>query len=223
MANRAYASFWTRDHSAAVMLDRLELLLGTVPASADKPGIASLVIRAVSPAEAPLVEYDFRAGPATAADAVTFAREYPNSDSAYEVEACWDLWRRGDDTGLWQRGPESLLLACYGEAYDEGVATESGHFLVDLGLEHLYTGHAGLLGLRGPGSEPRDPVEAEFFALMTQEDHLREYHEKTQKNIQQLMDWVQAIERALPVKRFLLWSEGEENLEARLDEILAVH
>jgi hypothetical protein len=27
----------------------------------------------------------------------------------------------------------------------------------------------------------------------------------------------------LPVERVRLWSEGEENFEARLDEILAVH
>jgi hypothetical protein len=31
------------------------------------------------------------------------------------------------------------------------------------------------------------------------------------------------VEKALPLERYLLWSEGEENLEARLDEILAVH
>jgi len=30
------------------------------------------------------------------------------------------------------------------------------------------------------------------------------------------------VEEALPVERFRLWSEGEENLEARLDEILVV-
>jgi len=30
------------------------------------------------------------------------------------------------------------------------------------------------------------------------------------------------VENALPVERFRLWSEGEENFEARLDEILAV-
>jgi hypothetical protein len=32
---------------------------------------------------------------------------------------------------------------------------------------------------------------------------------------------VQNVERTLPVERFSLWSEGEENLEARLDDILA--
>jgi hypothetical protein len=35
------------------------------------------------------------------------------------------------------------------------------------------------------------------------------------------LNWVEAIERALPVERSELWSEGEENMEARLDAILA--
>jgi hypothetical protein len=34
------------------------------------------------------------------------------------------------------------------------------------------------------------------------------------------MGWMRAVEEALPVERFRLWSEGEENFEARLDEIL---
>jgi tRNA A37 methylthiotransferase MiaB len=53
-------------------------------------------------------------------------------------------------------------------------------------------------------------------------DNLRQYHQKTRENIQQLMSWVRGIEQALPVEAVRLWSEGEENFEARLDEILAV-
>jgi hypothetical protein len=51
---------------------------------------------------------------------------------------------------------------------------------------------------------------------------LREYQEKTRENIQQLMGWMRTVEETLPVERVRLWSEGEENFEARLDEILAV-
>jgi hypothetical protein len=36
-----------------------------------------------------------------------------------------------------------------------------------------------------------------------------------------LFNWVEDIERALPVERSELWSEGEENFEGRLDAILA--
>ena len=205
------------------MLDRFERWLESVPVSAGRPGIANLVIRAVEPSEPPILEHDFSAGVANAAAVVALAREHRNADCSYEVEAHWDLWHRGPDSGLWQRGPQRLLLICHGEAYDNGVAADSGHFLADLGLEHLYTGHAGLLGTRGARSAPADPVEAEFLALMAEEEPLREYHERTRQNIQQLMDWIRAVEQSLPIERSVLWSEGEENLEARLDEILAVH
>jgi hypothetical protein len=223
MANRAYASFWIRDYSEALMLDRFERWLETVPFSAERPGFASLIIRAVEPSETPLLEHDFRAGEADAASVIALAREHRNPDCSYEVETHWNLWQCDLATGLWQRGPQRLLLICNGEAYDNGVAAEGGHLQADLGLEHLYTGHAGLLGTRGVRTAPADPVEAGFLARMSDEDYLRRYHEKTRQNIQQLLDWTRVVEQALPVERTLLWSEGEENLEARLDEILAVH
>jgi hypothetical protein len=58
---------------------------------------------------------------------------------------------------------------------------------------------------------------------MMNDERLHEYYEKTRANIQVLLNWVGAMEKALLLERHLLWSEGEENLEARLDEILAVH
>jgi len=223
MTNRAYASFWTRDYSEDLMLDRFERWLETVPLSAERPGFASLIVRAIEPSEPPVLEHDFRDEGADAATVIALAREHRNADCAYEVEAHWDLWNCDLATGLWQRDPQRLLLICNGETYDNGVAAESGHFQADLGLEHLYTGHAGLLGMRGVRTAPADPIETEFLARMADGDLLREYHQRTRQNIQQLLDWTRAVEQALPIERTVLWSEGEENLEARLDEILAVH
>jgi hypothetical protein len=222
MPNRTSVSFWTREHSEATRLDRFERLLGTVPLSAGRPGFASLVVRAVNPAETPLFECALGGATSGAAEVIALAREHQNADTAYEVEAYWDLWRRDAGTGRWQRGPEQLLLTCNGEAYDDGVAAEAGHFMADAGVEHLYTGHAGLLGSHGKRSAPSDPMEAELVTVMTREEDLREYYEKTRKNIQVLLDWVRAVEQTLPIEKYQLWSEGEENFEARLDEILAV-
>jgi len=56
---------------------------------------------------------------------------------------------------------------------------------------------------------------------MSVANNVREYHAKTRENNPQLMNWLDAVERALPVERSELWSEGEENFEARLDAILA--
>jgi hypothetical protein len=223
MANHAYVSFWTRDRAAQTMLDRFERLLATFPLSASWREFTGLVIRAVSPSEAPLAEHDLRGTAAGPADIMALAREHDNSDCSYEVEAHWDLWQRNLQTGVWQKSPERVLLISNGLTYDDRVAKQSGDFLADAGFEHLFTGHAGLLGGYGSRSAPSDPVEAEFLAWMTNEKHLHDYYERTRANIQLLLNWAASVEKALPLERQFLWSEGEENLEARLDEILAVH
>lgn len=221
MANRTYANFWTRDHSEATIIERFKRLLETVPRSASRSGFASLVIRAVSPAEAPVAEHDLRGVTLGPADVIELAREHLEADVAYEVEAYWDLWQRDADVGGWQRLPERLLLTFTGNMFDDGAAIKDGDFIADVGLEHLYTGHARLLGVNGARSAPSDPVEAEFLAVMTHEEDLHEYYEKTRLNIEQLLGWVRAVEQAVPLETYRLSSEGEDNFEARLDEILA--
>lgn len=223
MSNHAYASFWVRERSTETMLDRFERFLETFPLSSVWHEFSGFVIRAVSPSEAPLIESDLRRTMAAASDVIALAREHESADCSYEVEAHWDLWQRNVETGVWGKKPGRVLLICNGSDYDDGAAKESGDFLADVGFEHLFTGHAGLLGAHGARSAPSDPVEAEFLAWMTDEEHLQEYYEKTRANIQLLLSWVDSVEKALPLERPLLWSEGEENLEARLDEILAVH
>src|SRR6185437_2245318 len=223
MANHAYVSFWTADNSVLIMLDRFERMLETIPLSSTKPGFANLTIRAIGPAETPLFEHDLRSVQATPADVIGLARDHLNADVAYEVEAYWDLWQREQENGQWRRTPERLMITCNGETYDDGVAAQAGQLNADLGFESFYTGHSGLLGSNGGRSAPADPVEAEFISLMTHEEHLHEYYEKTRENIQQLLRWVRSVEQALPIAKYKLWTEGEENFEARLDEILAVH
>ena len=223
MANHAYASFWVRERAAETMLSRFERLLETFPLSSTWHEFTGFVIRAVSPSEVPLAEHDLSGTMAAASDVIALAREHDSADCSYEVEARWDAWQRNLETGVWEKRPEGVLLICNGADYDDGSWKDSGDFLGDVGFEHLFTGHAGLLGGYGARSAPSDPIEAEFVAWMTHEEHLHEYYEKTRANIQLLLNWVDSVEKALPLERHLLWSEGEENLEARLDEILAVH
>jgi hypothetical protein len=223
MANHAYASFWVRERAAETMLNRFERLLQTFPISSTWSEFTGFVIRAVSPSEAPLLEHDLGGTMASASDVIALARQHDSADCSYEVEGHWDAWQRNLETGVWERRPERVLLICNGADYDDGASKESGDFLADVGFEHLFTGHAGLLGGYGARSAPSDPVEAEFLAWMTHEEHLHEYYERTRANIQLLLNWVDSVEKAVSLERHLLWSEGEENLEARLDEILAVH
>ncbi len=223
MGNHAYVSFWTRERAPETMLDRFGRFLETFPLSASRHGFTSLTIRAVDPAETPLLEQDLRGIKASASDVVAVVREHDSADCSYEVEAYWDMWQRSLETDAWQHAPERVLLICNGRSYDDGVADSSGDFLADVGLEHFFTGHAGLLGAYSTPRAPADPVEAEFLSWMMNDERLHEYYEKTRANIQVLLNWVGAVEKTLPLERHLLWSEGEENLEARLDEILAVH
>jgi hypothetical protein len=220
MANRAYLGARLRGHDAGTMLEPFERFLATVPHSAAQPGFTELVVRAVSPAETALLELDLRKAPADAAAVVELAREHAAADAAIEVAACWDLWVW--EAAGWQRLPQRLELAVYGPDYDDGDAAAAGNLQAGLGFEHLFTGHAGLLGASTATRAPEHPLEAEFLQEMSSPARLREYHEKTRENIRLLLDWVLEIEKALPVESSRLWSEGEENFEARLDEILAV-
>ena len=157
MANRAYASVWCNGFSEATMLDFFETLLATVPFSNERPGFTQLVIRAVNPSEAPLLERDLRGRPLSASELVEIVREYLNADSSYEAQAFWDLWLYDVGEARWQLRPQRLEIICLGEEYEDGACRDAGHFLVDVGFEHLFTGHAGLLASRGqPAARPQD-------------------------------------------------------------------
>jgi hypothetical protein len=222
MANHSYLSVWCKDFPEELILERLGSFLDTVPSSATKPGFAYLAIRAVDATESPIIEQDLRAVPIDAAGVIEIARDQVHSDCSYEVGCHWDLAVFDAVDGKSKVEPQPLEIFCRGEDYDGGFWKESGHFEVNLGFEHLFTGHAGLLGIRpGPKSAPQSPEEARFLEAMAWPENLEMYQQKTRENIRKLLDWVRRIENALPVEKVHLWSEGEENFEARLDEIVA--
>jgi hypothetical protein len=223
MANRAYVSAWAQEYSEATQLDKLERLLETVPLSASWPGFTGLVTRALDPTESPVREWDLRAQPVGAVELVNLMRELQGSDLAYEIRAQWDLWVYGGEPAGWKHKPQDLQIDSYGPEYNAAEAGDQEHFLIDLGLEHLFTGHAGLLARnRGPREGAAHPEEERFLAAMADPERLREYHERTRDNIQVLYRWMQEAEAAVPLERYKIWSEGEENFEATVDEILAL-
>ncbi len=204
------------------MLDLFELCLGAAPFSPAVPGFHSLTIRAVDFAEAPLAEHDMRLRPATAAEVIAVCREHTGDDLLYETAAYWDLWTF--EAGKWIDRPQRFEVFCRGENFDNGAFSENGHFQIDAGLEHFFTGHAHLLGAGSQGAKPEaasHPAEAGLLRHMADPAHLRLYHEKTCDNIARLLNAVIQVKAALPIERDSLWSEGEEDFEARLDEILA--
>jgi hypothetical protein len=224
MSNRAYLKVWTRDFSEQTMIPEFARFLATAPISAGEGGFKELIVQAVDPTETPVAEWDLRNRGFGAPEVAALAAQYLEADTAYIVEAQWSVWMLDTDAMKWQRTPQPLALSCHGPAYDEGIATSAGHFAADLGFEHLFTGHAGLLApssATNPFDGSDHPVEKTFRRWMAVEENRKEYATRTRENIQQLFEWVEAIERALPVERSELWSEGEENFEARLDAILA--
>lgn len=223
MANRAYLSVWCKNFAEERVLEDFAKFLGTVPFSTAKPGFEYLIVRAVDARESPMLEQNLRALPLDAPGIIELAKDYLYPDSAYEVHCNWDLWVF-DTEGRSKLEPQPLEIFCHGEEYDDGFFRESGHIQVDLGFEHFFTGHAGLLGMgRSERTPAQSPEEARFLELMAWPENLQRYQEKTRENIRQLLDWIRKIEKAVPVGRVRLWSEGEENFEARVEEILVAH
>jgi hypothetical protein len=223
MANRAYLRIWTREFSRESMVAQFVRFLATVPLSAPRNGFDNLAIQAIGPTETPVSEWDFREGTFGAPEVAAIAAQHVHDDSAYIVDAQWDLWTFESETLKWTQGPNPLEIICRGLEYDDGAAAGEGQFSVDLGFEHLFTGHGGILA-PGAASNPFDssdhPIEKTFRQWMSVDANRREYAAQTRENIQQLFSWIESIERALPVERNELSSEGEENFEARLDAIL---
>jgi len=224
MANHAYLRVWTRDFSVETMLAEFARFLTTAPLSATQNTFTELAVQAVDATETPVAEWDLRPVQAGPAEVAAMSVQYLNPDTAYIVGGKWDLWGLDIESLRWQHKPEPLVLTCHGLEYDGGLAASAGHFMVDLGFEHFFTGHGGLLApgaAANPFNSSDHPIEHTFRQWMAAGGNLKEYHAKTRENIQQLFNWIEAVERALPVERSELWSEGEENFEARLDAILA--
>jgi hypothetical protein len=222
VSNQSYLGVWCKDFPEERILERFAAFLSTVPFSTTEPGFTSLMIRALDAAEAPIMEHDLRGSPLDSAGIVELAQDHLHNDSSFEVRCHWDLWVFDGATLRWKLWPQPLEILCQGEDYDNAFWQESGHLGVNLGFEHLFTGHAGLLGIREVArAEPQSPEEARFLEAMAWSENLQKYQEKTRENICKLLDWVRKIEKAVPVERNRLWSEGEENFEARLEEILA--
>jgi len=224
MANRAYLRVWTRDFSESTLIPQFARFLATAPLSASPAAFTELIVQPIDSTEPSAAEWDLREQTYGAPEVAALAAQYLNADTAYFASAQWDVWGLDVETLKWRHAPQPLLLACHGPLYDDGIAATAGHFMADLGFEHSFTGHGGLLA-PGAASNPFDssdhPVEHTFRRWMSAGGNLKEYHAKTRENIQQLFQWVEAIENALPVERSELASEGEENFEARLDAILA--
>jgi hypothetical protein len=223
MANQAFLSVWCRDFPEDQILNRLDMFLATIPYSASRPGIDRITVRAIDAAEPPVLEQDYRSLPLEIAGAIGIVGGYIHSDCSYEFHCHWDLALFDPENAKFTVEPQPLEILCHGQDYDNQTWRDDGHFQACLGFEHFFTGHAGLLGSRARAGEPAaSREEARFLEAMAWPENIERYHEKTRENIRKLLDWTHRIATAVPLERLRLWSEGEEDFEARLEDILAV-
>ncbi|MFQ5926025.1 MAG: hypothetical protein ACE5MH_01170 [Terriglobia bacterium] len=222
MANYAYLSLWFADGSRAGLIGHAEKLLRLFPISEYEPGFRAFLIRGVNAAESPLFERDLLF---SAEEVRSCLEEFFQADCAAELRAYWDLWiYQPDGTRLdWQQRASPVEFALHGESYDEATFAENGHVLITLGLEHLFTGHAGILSGSGAETKPEQFTtrpEYEFALALQEPEVLEAYRTHTLENIRHLLAFERALWTGLPIARRWLWSEGESDLEQRLEEVL---
>ena len=169
MANRAYLRVWTRDFSEQTMIAEFARFLTTVPLAETRSGFDQLIVQAIEAGETPLEEWDLREQKYGPAEVAALAIQHLNLDTAFFVSGRWDLWTFDIETLKWTLGPQPLELVCQGTLYDNGIARTSGHFMADLGFEHLFTGHGGLLApayAMNPFDTSDHPFEKTFKSWM---------------------------------------------------------
>jgi len=176
MANHAYLRVWTRDFSVQTMLAEFARFLTTAPLSATQNTFTELVVQAVDATETPVAEWDLRPVKAGPAEVAAMSVQFLNPDTAYIVGGKWDLWGLDMESLRWQHKPEPLQLTCHGLEYEDGLAARAGHFMADLGFEHFFTGHGGLLA-PGAASNPFNssdhPIEHTFRQWMAAGGNLK--------------------------------------------------
>lgn len=222
MANYAFLSLWFRDFTIQRGTHHLEALLTLFPVSTSRHDFRML-IRSLDTAQNPTLERDLLTAPSAVRE---LADQFLHEDTSYEVTVHWDLWQARTAAGPsleWEQSPARVELLLQGEQFDEARYRETGHVLLNLGFEHLYTGHADVLS--GAEIRPEDftnRAEYEFIFALQDPQVLETYRRRTRENIRRLYSYVRQVEKGLPVKKRRLWSEGEADFARRTEKILAV-
>jgi hypothetical protein len=123
-------------------------------------------------------------------EAAEALREYAQPDFALSLEAYWDLWVLDAASREWVLRPEKVIFTAQGLEFDEGAFAESGHILIDFGLDYPFL---------------QEEVE------MNAEDALR-----VKANVAALIEFTHRVERNCNTTGRVLWSETEENLAQKL-------
>lgn len=189
MADTLNLSLWFPGFDAELMLPRLVDTLRYFPFSERLSGVQYASVQPVDWAEPTLFEESFSPG-VTPEEASEALRDYAQTDFALTLEAYWDLWMLDANSREWVLRPEKVTFTAQGLEFDEGTFAESGHILIDFGLDFPFL-HEG--------------VE------LSPEDALR-----VKANVAALIEFTHRVERNCNTTGRILWSESEENLAQKL-------
>jgi hypothetical protein len=189
MADTLNLSLWFPGFDAELMLPRLVDVLRHFPFSESRGGVQYASVQPVDWAEPTLFEESFSPG-VGAEEAAEALREYAQADFALSLEAYWDLWMLDAASKQWVLGPEKVIFTAQGLEFDAGAFAESGHVLIDFGLDFPFL-HEGV--------------------DLSADDALR-----VKANVAALIEFTHRVERNCHTTGRVLWSESEENLAQKL-------
>lgn len=189
MADTLHLSLWFPGFDADQMLPRLVEVLRQFPFSESCGGVRYASVQPVDWSEPTLFEQGFSPGVA-AGEAAEMLHEYAQADFALSLEAYWDLWVLDAASRQWVLRPEKVSFTAHGLDFDAGSFAESGHILVNFGLDFPFL-HEGV---------ELDP-----------DDALR-----VKANVATLVEFTHRAERECRTTGRLLWSESDENLAQKL-------
>ncbi len=204
MADTLNLSLWFPGFDAELMLPRLVDVLRHFPFSESRSGVQYVSVQPVDWSEPTLFEQGWPSG-VSAEEAAEALREHAQADFALIFEAYWDLWvlspqhansgRAGDPMldearQEWVLTPEKVSFTAQGLDFDEGAFAESGHILIDFGLDF--------------------PFLHEDVNLLP-EDALR-----VKANVAALIEFIHRVERNCHTTGRVLWAESDDNLAQKL-------
>jgi hypothetical protein len=189
MADTLFLSLWFRDSELEDLLPNALRAMQQFSYSQGQPGIAGMAIHPVSWNEPTILEQRYRPG-ITPEQAVLVASDLLHEDYAYVFEANWDLWSPESPDGEWHKRPTPVKCIARGHDFEDGEAEAQGEIQMDFGLDTSF-------------------LHEELKLTPELESRVR-------ANVQQLVDFINRVEKSAGAETRLLWSESDENLAQKL-------
>ena len=129
MADRLYLSVWLRNPNPENQLFRFERLLRAFPFSKLTKGESTLRVYGVDFTQAPIAE-TLLAGVVQPETVIEMCKEFFAPDSAFQLDAFWDIWRYEDDD--WSFAPAPVSIYSFSREFER---EDNEDFRIEFGLD----------------------------------------------------------------------------------------